>query len=223
MRTHGMGVGLRMVSLALMASMFAGTVWADEEEKDMSLPSPAMSGGKPLMDALRDRQSSRSFSNQKLPPQVLSDLLWAACGINRQESKKRTAPSAKNWQEIDVYVVLEEGVYLFEAESHSLRLVIEKDARDQVGSQPFVKAAPLNLVYVSDTSRMKDADDEDKVLYSATDTGFISQNVYLYCASAGLATVVRGDKGSPTLPESLKLRPEQRIVLTQTVGYPGEE
>lgn len=191
-----------------------------QEPKSVLLPSPQTDIGKPLMQALKLRQSSRTFDTKLLPMQELSNLLWAAYGINRPESGKRTAPSAMNWQEIDVYVALPEAMYVYEAKSHSLSLVVAKDLREATGKQPFVKIAPLSLVYVADGAKMKNANEEDQKLYSAAGAGFIAENVYLYCASQGLATVVRGMVDRPALAKALNLRPEQRIILSQTVGYP---
>jgi SagB-type dehydrogenase family enzyme len=191
-----------------------------QELKPIQLPPPQTEIGKPLMQALKLRQSSRSFDSKPLPRQELSNLLWAADGINRPESGKRTAPSAVNWQEVDVYVALPEALYLYEAKGHSLTPVVAKDLRGATGTQGFVKDAPLNLVYIADLARMRNASEDDKELYSSTDVGFVAQNVYLYCASQGLAVVVRGSIDRPALAQALKLRPEQRIILAQTVGYP---
>lgn len=152
--------------------------------------------------------------------QQLSNLLWAADGINRPESGKRTAPTAMNWQEVDVYVVLKEGAFLYQAKSHGLEPVTSKDLREATGRQEFTKEAPLNLVYVSDRARMSKASDEHKMLWGGADIGFIAQNVYLFCASEGLAVVVRGMVNREVLAPALKLRPDQKIVLAQTVGYP---
>ncbi|MGA2603594.1 MAG: SagB/ThcOx family dehydrogenase [Verrucomicrobiia bacterium] len=191
-----------------------------QEPKPIQLPPPQTEIGKPLMQALKLRQTSRSFDSKPLPLQELSNLLWAADGINRAETGKRTAPSAVNWQEVDVYVALPEALYLYEPKTHSLTPVVAKDLRAATGKQDFVKDAPLNLVYVADLSRMKTASEDDKRLYSGTDVGFIAQNVYLYCASQGLAVVVRGSIDRPSLFQAMKLRPEQRVILAQTVGYP---
>jgi nitroreductase len=176
--------------------------------------------GTPLMQALKDRKSSRAFSKQMLPNQVLSNMLWAAFGANRPESGRRTAPSARNWQEIDIYVATTDGVSLYDAEAHALIPVLAEDIRALTGQQPFVQEAPVNLVYVADFSRMGDAEKDVKVFLSAADTGFVSQNVYLYCASEGLATVVRGLIDRPALEQAMKLRPEQKVTLSQSVGYP---
>ena len=192
-----------------------------QEPDAIQLPPPQTEIGVPLMQALKLRQSSRSFDIRPLPVQELSNLLWAAEGINRPESGKRTAPSARNFQEVDVYVALPEALYLYEAKTHSLAPVVAEDLRAMTGVQAFVADAPLNLVYVADLARMGNASEDDKRLYSGTDVGVIVQNVYLYCASQGLAVVVRASIDRAPLAEAMKLRPEQRIILSQTVGYPN--
>lgn len=184
---------------------------------------PQTDGGRPLMQVLKERQSTREFGTEKLPLQVLSNLLWAAFGINRPESGMRTAPSAVNWQDIDIYVALEEGLYIYDAEANRLDPILAEDIRAATGIQAFVADVPVNLIYVSDFSRISISEEDQKVFYSAADAGFISQNVYLYCASEGLATVVRNLVDKPALVKIMKLRPEQRIILTQSVGYPIEE
>jgi len=178
------------------------------------------------MQSLKERKTSRSFSTRKLPIEVLSNLMWAACGINRPDSGKRTAPSAVNWQEIDVYVAMEKGLYVYDVKAHSLQPVLKKDLRKNTTtflqpSRSSVAGAPLQLIYVADYSKMSFvANDEDKKLYSAADTGFIAQNVYLYCASEGLATVVRGMVDKDDLSKDMKLLDNQKIILVQAVGYP---
>ncbi len=188
--------------------------------KPIQLLKPQLQGGMPLMQALRDRSSSRSFSSENLSLQVLSNLLWAAFGINRSVSAKRTAPSAVNWQEIDIYVATADGLYLYDAKQHQLAPVVQEDIRALTGQQSFVGDAPVNLVYVADFSRMSGAHPEDKEFYSAVDTGFISENVYLFCSSEGLATVVRGSIDREALAKAMKLLPDQKIILAQTIGYP---
>ena len=205
-------VGAMMVVFALCAET--------QDLPDVVLPIPRMEGGKPLMQALKERQSSRTFSARKLPVQVVADLLWATFGINRQDSGKRTAPSTRNWQEVEVYAIMEDNAYLYDAKANSLRIVAKGDLRKLTGSQEFVTTAPLNLVYVANTSRMKGTSPEDQALYSGADTGFIGQNVYLFCASEGLATVVRGSVNRKALAEALKLPEQKKITLAQTVGYP---
>ncbi|MGB9835136.1 MAG: SagB/ThcOx family dehydrogenase [Candidatus Saccharicenans sp.] len=205
-----------LINLALISPVFS----ANQDAKIIKLPAPDTSGGKPLMQCLKLRQSSREFSPEKLPLQVLSNLLWAAYGINRPDSGKRTAPSAVNWQNIDLYVATADGLFLYEAKEHALLQVLDQDIRALTGTQDFVKTAPVNLVYVGDYARIPRGTDEDKRFYSAAHTGFISQNVYLFCASEGLATVVRASINKEELAKAMKLRPEQHIMLAQTVGYP---
>ncbi len=203
----------------VLALLCLGAATADPL-KPLSLSQPETSGGRPLMQVLKDRSTSRSFSPEKLSPQVLSNLLWAAFGINRRDSGKRTAPSAMDRQEIDIYVAMADGLYLYEAKTHVLQPVLAGDIRALTGRQPFVAEAPLNLVYVADFGRMGKASKEEQDLYSAADTGFISENVYLFCASEGLATVVRGSVDREALAKAMRLRPDQKIILAQTVGYP---
>jgi SagB-type dehydrogenase family enzyme len=191
-----------------------------EELKPIQLLEPQLDKGRPLMQVLKDRSSSRSFSKEKLPLQVISDLLWAAFGVNRTETGKRTAPSAVNWQEIDIYVATSDGLYLYDAKAHILKPILSEDIRAMTGRQEFVKDAPINLIYVADYSRIGTVTKEDKDFYSAADTGFISQNVYLYCASEGLATVVRGSIDRRALAKVMKLRSDQKVILAQSVGYP---
>ena len=191
-----------------------------QEHKDIKLPSPQMEGGRPLMEVLKDRHSSREFSPEELPLQILSNLLWAGFGINRPDSGKRTAPTAVNWQNIDIYVALSKGLFLYNAKENILVPVLEEDIRAATGTQTFVKDVPVNLVYVADFSRIPRGTEEDKNFYSAAHTGFISQNVYLYCASEGLATVVRGLVDREAMAKVMKLRPEQKVMLAQSVGYP---
>jgi SagB-type dehydrogenase family enzyme len=202
-----------------LVSVTAAVAFA-QELTPVKLPPPQMEGGMPLMQALKERQTIRDYTAEALSPQVLSNLLWAAFGVNRPDIGKRTAPSAVNWQETDIYVFLEEGTYLYDATANELKPVLAGDNRGVTGPQPFVPGAPLNLVYVADFSRMGKSDEQNKKFYSACDTGFISQNVYLYCASAGLGTVVRGMIDKDAIAKTLKLRPEQRVILAQTVGYP---
>ena len=195
----------RLIFIAIMTCFTFSCI-----AQDIVLPSPAKTGGKPLMDALNDRHSSREFSDKELDQQTLSNLLWAAYGFNRED--KRTAPSANNKQEFTVYVLLKSGIYVYDAKENTLILKTEGDFRAKSGKQDFVATAPLNLVYVADLEKM------DKGTANA-DCGFISQNVYLYCASADLGTVVRGWFDQAELKEVLQLGEKEEIILTQTVGY----
>jgi len=190
-----------------------------QDLKPIKLLDPQLDGGRPLMQVLNDRKSSREYSSEKLPLQILSNLLWAAWGVNRTDSGLRTAPSASNMQEIDVYVATADGLYLYNAQKNILEPVLGEDIRVATGKQDFVKDAAVNLVFVADYSKMGKRSEENKRYMSGADTGFISQNVYLYCASEGLATVVRGMVDGPALEKIMKLRPDQKVVFAQSVGY----
>lgn len=213
---------IAVLSAAAAIFILSAAVHAKDIEP-IRLPAPQTEGGKPLMQALKERKSLREFSAKDLPLQMLSDMLWAACGINRPDTGGRTAPTAKNMQEIDVYVVKAEGVYLYDAKANMLVPVLTGDIRAITGKQSFVKDAPVNLIFVADLSKMGGMDAASVDFYSATDTGYISENVYLYCASAGLATVVRGWVDKPALEKAMKLGHGQKVVLAQTVGYPKNE
>jgi len=211
---------MKRKSAVIIAIIIFGIVSsAAQGLQPIQLPPPQTEIGKPLMQALKLRQSSRSFDSKALPMQEISNLLWVAYGVNRKESGKRTAPSAMNWQEVDVYVSLAEGAYLYDAVSNCLKPIIAKDLRSATGTQSYVASAPLNLVYVADMSRVSKGSEEDKTLYTAADVGFIAENVYLYCASQGLSVVVRGSVNRAPLAEALNLRPDQKVILAQTVGY----
>jgi nitroreductase len=198
----------------------APSITLAEEPKPIQLLTPQPGSGSPLMQLLWKRKSSREFSPKPLSVEVLSNLLWAGFGINRPDGK-RTAPSAMNWQETDIYVILPEGLYLYDPKAYQLKLILAEDLRGLAGTQPYVKEAPVNLIYVSDYAKMGDKiPNERKILSSGAHAGFISQNVYLYCASEGLATVVRGLIDIPALSKAMKLRPDQKIILAQSVGYP---
>jgi SagB-type dehydrogenase family enzyme len=206
--------------LAVSALLSSSAFLSAQELKPIKLPKPQTDIGKPLMQVLNARQTAREFSERTLPLQELSNLLWAAWGINRPDSGKRTAPSASNRQEMDVYAVTADGAYLYDAKENALIPSVEGDIRAQTGRQPFPATAPLNLVYVADYTKMANVPEKNRVFLSAADTGFISQNVYLYCASQGLATVVRAMVDKPALEKAMKLRPDQKVILAQTVGYP---
>jgi nitroreductase len=210
---------LRCAHLALAVLMICPSFTAAQELKAIQLSPPQTDGGRPLMRVLKDRATSRNFSPEKLPVQVLSNMLWAAYGISRPESGGRTAPSASNSQEMDIYVAMADGVFLYDAKANVLKPVVADDVRALTGRQPFVKEAPVNLIYVSDQSKMTRASPADRDFYAAAHTGFISQNVYLFCASEGLATVVRASVDRPALAKAMGLRPDQKITLVQTVGY----
>ena len=211
--------GSLLRSLCLVILLFPALSIA-QQLKTINLPAPQTTGGMPLMQALKARHSTREFSSRKLPLQVLSNLLWAAFGVNRPESGKRTAPSAMNRQEIAIYVATADGLYVYDAKGNKLDPVLNEDVRAATGTQSFVGEAPANLVYVADLAKAGGASAEDRALYTGADTGVIAQNVYLFCASEGLGVVVRGSVNRTALAKNMKLRPDQKIILAQTVGYP---
>jgi len=211
---------MKRILLIITAMLFSLTC-LPQELVNISLPAPNTKGGKPLMEALNDRQTKRDFSQQKLSDQQLSDLLWAGFGINRTESGRRTAPSAVNWQETDIYVSLESGVYLYDAKKNELTAVISGDHRKDMGKQSFTGDAAVMLVFVADYSKMGlVTPKENKDFYSAVDVGYISQNVYLFCSSENMSTVVLGMIDRDKIKELLKLKEDQKVILTQCVGFP---
>ena len=216
----------KAVMLSKTLSLFAGLLVASlpglaQELQPIALPKPRMEGGMPLMEALKNRKTSREFSPAALPPHILADLLWAGFGINRPEIAHRTAPSAMNSQEVDIYVATADGIYVYDAAGNRLVPVAAGDIRARTGKQEYAKVAPVALLFVADLTRLTKAKPEDKEHYAAIDTGFIGQNIYLYCASAGLSCVVH-ELDRSGLPEALKLKPEQKIVIAQSIGFPKE-
>lgn len=186
----------------------------------LALPAAECRGGLPLMEAIAARRSSREFAPEALPLPLLSNLLWAAWGVNRGDGG-RTAPSALNAQEVDLFVALPQGAYRYEAAAHELRLVAAADLRRVTGYQDFVDQAPLDLVYVADHARMKMVPVEQRTAYAYAAAGAISQNVYLFAAANGLATVIRAWIDRAAIAEALGLSHDQQVLLSQTVGYPA--
>jgi nitroreductase len=206
---------MKRTPVFLFALFIAGRLLA----QSLDLPAPQKTGGMPLMDALAKRSTARAFDSKELSPQQLSSLLWAAFGINRPDGK-RTAPSARNFQETDIYVLLKSGTYVYNARSNKLDLVVAEDIRALGGTQAFITNAPVTLVFVADFSKMGKGSDENKLNTANIDTGYISQNIYLYCASEGLVTGARMSVDKAALGPQLKLRPDQAIILAHSVGYP---
>jgi SagB-type dehydrogenase family enzyme len=184
----------------------------------LELPPPSRGGGLPLMEALGKRESRREFAPQPLPLQTLSDLLWAAAGINRPELGGRTAPSAMNSQEVQLYVALPQGLFRYDPTAHALQLEVASDVRRVTGYQDFVDTAPLDLIYVADHARMKLVAAAQREAYAFAAAGAMAQNVYLYCASAGLATVIRAWFDRHALSQAMGLESDQQLLLAQTVG-----
>ncbi|MGD9131850.1 MAG: nitroreductase family protein [Candidatus Bathyarchaeota archaeon] len=196
----------------------------------LKLPTPEKDLDFPLMKALGKRRSIRKWKNEPLSDQELSNLLWAACGVTKEETKrsksKRTSPSACNSQEIRIYVAMKKGLFLYDEKDHQLIQILSKDIRENIGTQKMMRSAPVGLVYVSDYSKMTNflfRDDDLKWFFSGTDTGFISQNVYLYCAAAKLSTVVLGLVNRDKLHDIMCLKECEKVVCTQVVGKSFDE
>jgi hypothetical protein len=204
--------------------MMVPSVSLAQNAEVIKLPPPQMEGGMPLMKALKLRQSTRgNFGPEvKLSMQVLSNLLWAADGVNRPGGH-RTAPSAVDWQNIDIYVTTSDGLFLYDAIKHELKVLGKEDVRAVAGQQDFVKTAPLNLIYIADMAKAKGFGGQGGIMdtaetWSFAGTGCIAQNVYLFCASEGLACIVRAMVDKDAIAKTLKLRPDQKVMLAQTVA-----
>lgn len=214
----------RTANIGLAASAAAAVMprqlAAAAELPAIDLPPARQRGGKPLMEALALRRSIRAYAPTALSSQILSDLLWAANGVNRP-SGDRTAPYWRHIMVIDIYAATADGVRLYEPRSHRLLPHLRGDIRAETGQQDFVGTAPLNLIYVAHGERMGDVSTEDRHLYASVDAGFIGQNVYLFCASEGLATVFRGAVPYDSLAKRLGLASGQFVTFAQTVGYPA--
>ncbi|MGE0090745.1 MAG: nitroreductase family protein [Bacteroidales bacterium] len=206
---------IKLVSI-IIGMLFINQSFAQEITK---LPEPNKTGGKPLMQAMNERQSSRDFMDKDLTQQQISDLLWAAYGINRPETEKHTIPTSRNIQDMEVYITTKDGAFLYLPNENALQKVTDPDIREITGKQDFVKIAGVNLVYVSDFSKAGNASDEIKTMTAATHCGFIGQNVYLYCASEGLISVFRAMVDKEALSKALNLTENKHVIYCQTVGY----
>lgn len=221
MLTRRVFLALAGAATALLAT--APKVYAQPAAGEMlKLPPPKKTGGMPLYDVLAKRRTVRSFTDKPIPLDTLAAVLWAGCGVNRADSGKRTAPTAHNWQEIDIYVVDDQGASRYDPVQHALVAVAVGDLRAATGTQTTAANCPLNLVFVADESKMGLGPTSDKTFFQATDTGYVSQNVYLACAAEGLGTVVRAGINREALAEKLGLKPGQKITLAQSIGYPKD-
>ncbi len=186
--------------------------------KTMELLPPRKDGGMPAMAALNNRKSTKEFSENPISQQQLSDLLWAMFGYNRTDIMKRTAPTAKNWQEVELYVINKEGVYIYDAKENKLKLSVEGDMRHIAGLQEYPKYAPLNILLVSDLDKIEKVNDIDKKITTSANAGFISQNAYIYCASENLACVARLMIDQKEIAKTLQLNQNQWVSMALTVG-----
>jgi nitroreductase len=214
----------REANIALLSAVVAAAVpgiASADTPGSVDLPTPQMEGGKPLMEVLTARRSTRAYADRSLPPQVLSNLLWAAWGVNRPASGLRTAPSSHEAMDIDIYLAMENGVWIYDPRANRIARRMPDDIRGETTTgQEYVKTAPLNLIYVSNAARLENMSEAERLLSGIADSAVIAQNVYLFCASEGLATVLRGSVPAKQLAVRLGLGPTQAIYLAQSVGYP---
>ena len=186
--------------------------------KTIALPQPDTDGGDALMKTMRNRKSDREYAATNLSLKHLSEILWAANGVNREDGK-RTVPSAMALYPLETYAVLANGIYRYDPARHELQPIVAGDHRELAGLQPFVKEAPLNLVFIADYGKYGRIPEEKRLYLAALDAGHCTQNVYLYCASEGLKAVVRAGAQEQALLEVLGLSENHRFVVAQTVGY----
>ncbi len=194
---------MKKIFLLIVISCFGLSLFA----QDIQLPTPQKKGGKPLMEVINQRESVRTFSDKELDLQTISNLMWVAYGHNRED--KLVIPTALNKQQFEIYVALKTGVYQYDAKANKLMLKVKGDHRKTAGKQEYVWNAPLNFIYVVNT----------EIFDSSVECGAIFQNVYLYCTSAGLGTVIRGMFDQDELKKLLNLGEKKKVVLCQTVGY----
>jgi nitroreductase len=235
----------KLLTILVVVSIPAASLAQDL--KTIDLPKPQITGGMPLMEALSARKSTREFGPEALSPQMMSNLLWAAFGVNRTEipgrapKPGRTAPSAMNMQEIDLYVAMPEGVFLYDAVANRLIPVMAKDVRALTNGRPAAGTAPICLIFVEDQDKRPSPPPAPKpspagappvappagapqaapprATSGEVDAGFIGQNVYLFCASAGLNAWFYGTDREG-LHKALNLRPGQKVLYGQAVGHP---
>ncbi len=200
-------------TLTVAACMLAlGISSANAESVTQSLPKPNMIGGKTLMQSLQERRTAREFGRRAVNEQTLADMLWAAVGVNRQDGK-RTIPTARDSQDLFVYVIKFDGVWLYDAKAHKLIQISDKDLRASLATQEFAKDAALDLIYVSANANP---------MYGAMHAGSAYQNVGLYCADKGLNNVVRGYFDHDAIAKELKLDDKQQVIVSQAIGWPKE-
>lgn len=213
---------MKRVAMLAMITLISGAV-PGQAPQDIKLKAPDMERGLTIMKAFEKRASATSFSSRELSLQDLSDLLWASNGINRPETGKRTAPTAVNAQDVDIYVLMKSGAYLYDAKTHTLEGIAGGDNRKLVSErQTNFANAPAMLVLVSEISRFRGDDNTRKLSWAAMDAGIVSQNISLFCAGAGLVTRPRASMDTEGLRKLLNLTSNQYPLLNNPVGYPNE-
>ena len=200
-----------------IAVLLAGTLQLPAQ--DIKLPAPDTKGGKPLMECMALRKSSRSFSSKKLSPQIMANIFYAADGISRKDGRK-TVPTARNMQNQMIYAATADGSWLYQPKTNTLKKLGSKDIRAVCGKQKFHAKAPLVLVYVAEPEKCGNTPEQQQN-FAANHAGYASQNVYLYAASEGLATVVCAMVDRDALAKALNLPVNQQIMYSQPIGYPG--
>lgn len=209
---------MKSFTIYLSFLLLTGNILA-QQMNVIDLSTPAKNGGKPVLQCMNERHSSRDFIDKDISMEQLSSLLWAAYGVNRPEDGKRTAPSAHNKQEVDVFVFTKAGAFKYDAFKNQLIQIRDTDVRIDAGKQDFVGVAALNLVYVVDMKKSSSENENEIITSAAICTGAIVQNVYLYCASEGLDCVVRGWVDAEKISKTLNLTESQRVIVAQSVGY----
>jgi nitroreductase len=213
----------RDVMLGATAAAAAATLVsasAQATPDSIKLPPPRTNGGMPVMQAFAKRRSVRAYSARALDEQTMSDLLWAAFGVNRPESGDRTAPSWRHSIETDVYACTKDGVFAYDPKAHELKRVLSEDIRAKTSAMVFAGSAPVVLVFVADLARMAKAPIEEQKTFALVDSAIVGENVHLYCASAGLGTCILGTVDRAGLPKRIGLREAQYVTFAQPVGYP---
>lgn len=213
---------MKCLSIFVMMMLITGSL-SGQVLQEIKLNAPDMERGLTIMKAFEKRASATSFSSRELSLQDLSDLLWASAGINRPENGKRTSPTAVNAQDIDVYVLMKSGAYLYDAKTHTLMGVAAGDNRKMVSErQANFANAPVMLVLVSDISRFRGDDKDLKLTWAAMDAGIVSQNIAIFCAGTALVTRPRASMDTEGLKKLLELSATQYPLLNNPVGYPNE-
>ena len=211
---------MKRIVLVLTAALLTLPYVSSQELQVIKLGGPNKSRGSAVMKALSERHSERAYDAKDISLQDLSDLLWAANGVNRSDGR-RTAQSAMNRQEIDVYVIRKDGAYLYDAGNHALKPVAPGDYRKAVaGGQDFAASAPVCIVLVANLEKLGNASDENTRLLAAMDAGIVCQNINVFCSAAGLSTVPRASMDKNELKKALKLSDTQLLTLNNPVGYP---
>jgi len=219
--TTSLRIAIFFVAGLMVLQVFSETPTGNN--RIIQLPKPRTEGGLPLLNALKHIQTSFSFDKEDFSLQQISDMLWAAYGINKSQAGKRTAPSVMNYQDSEIYLSIKKGVYRWEPQSNILICVLDRDIRTLTGGDHrFASFVAVNIIYVSNFDKLKDIPRNKKEVYAAAHAGFISQNVYLWSSSFGYATVVRGWVDREKLQEVMGLEKNRRVIFTQSVGYPAQ-